>query len=214
MATITTLAAVNRILISSGLSPVTNLDDEGSADSRIAELLLTDAALDIQLQGLAVSSYTKVYTPDSSTGEILLNADVSNVALAAGLYTTTLPDTELIQIAIRGSKLMNVSEQTFDWSKFDEVVLHVEEQLSYEDLPIQQQRECIALATLRYQQQTSGDPAVMRQLEQERQYFRATSRANDIGQRNVSIFTAPTPARGAVDRNRIGWSGSARYLGW
>ena len=214
MATITKLSAVNRILIASGLSPVTSLDDEGSADSRIVEIMLEDATLDIQLQGLAVSTYTKVFTPDSVTGEILLSSDISNVSMTVGMYTTTLPQTELIQLAIRGNKLMNVSEQTYDFSSFSEVVLTVEEQLSYDDLPLQQQREIIAIATLRYQSQTSGDPAVMRQLESERQMFRAQSRAHDVGARSASIFTAQTPARGAVNRNSIGWSGNARYLGW
>ena len=211
MALITKLDAVNRVLIASGLSPVTSLDNEGSADSRIAEVMLDDAILDNQLQGHATSQFPKKLTPDAVTGEILLAKDYIQVELLEPIYTTDDLERRLIQIAQRDGKLFNVSEQTFDFSAFDEVVVIIEEALTWEQLTVQQQREIISVVSLRYQLQQSGDTQVARMLQSEIAQYREQARGNDVGRRHASIFDANTPARGAVARERYGWFNSARY---
>lgn len=208
MALIDKLGAVNRILIASGLSPVTSLDNEGSADSRIAEIVLDDCVLDVQLQGLATSSYRKSFTPDVTTGEIILS-DYISIAPADLYYTDDSMDQRPITFAQRDSKLFNVDEQTHDFSRFDKIELHVEEALSFETLTVQMQREVIATASLKYQLNQSGDPQVARMLASEQDKFHQQARANDVARRNASIFDAHTTARGAVSRG-LGFS-STRY---
>ena len=194
-------------------SPVTSLDNEGSADSRIAEIMINDAVLDAQLQGHATSRFPKEYTPDATTGEILLAKDYVQVELLEPIFTNNpaFPNV-LITIAQRDGRLFNVTEQTFDFSSFDAVKLMLEEMLEWDNLTVQQQREIIAIASMRYQLQQSGDPQIAKQLAQETNLFRAQARANDIGRRHSSIFGAPGPARGAVSREQYGWGfNNARY---
>lgn len=203
MALISKLDACNRILIASGLSPVTSLDNEGSADSRIAEIMLDDAVLDIQLQGLATTSFIKTFTPDAVTGEILLQ-DYISIEPADTYMTDDDNNVRLITFSQRDGKLFNVDEQTHDFSRFDEIKLHVEVADPFEDLTVQVQRDVIATASLRYMLNQSGDPQVARLLAAEQDKYHQQARASDVGKRSATIFDASTPARGAIARNWFG----------
>ena len=216
MTLIDKLGAVNRMLISSGLSPVTNLNSEGSSDSRIAEMVLDDCVLDTQLQGVVTNTYMKTFIPDLITGEVLIPNYISIEPV--GLYMTDDGEPpRIITFAQRNGKLFNVDSQSFDFGRFlpDGIRMRVEEPLHFDELTVQMQREVVANASLKYQLNQSGDPQVARLLAAEQDKFRQISRSNDVSRRRTSIFSAPTPAQGAIARERWGSNpNTARYPGF
>jgi len=189
MGALSKLDAVNRMLRASGEQPVNTLLTI-SGDALMAEQILDEVELEYQITGQVFNTQEKYLIPDSN-GEILLSDDI--------LHIDTIGNHRYIEVVPKGSdpaKLFwlqsyDTPKNTFSFSELTLTSgLHVRQvvKVEFEDVPVAQQFAIVDEAARRYQLITMADGTTDGMLRQRSQQSRALARAEDMRQRDVSMF--------------------------
>lgn len=188
---LTRLTAVNRILRGAGENPVNSLSADGLNDTALAEAVLDEVNVTIQLRGLTAN--TQIETRNMDADGFIQLPDNCLRALGSG------DDVDRVFV-MRGSppKLYDVQESTFVFTAAVELELVMG--LDFDALPPAHQFEIVDNAARLYQAQTVGDRGVDGMLNEISQLSRIQSRRQDILNRNSSILRPDRSAGQAVRR--------------
>jgi hypothetical protein len=209
MGALTKLDAVNRMLRASGEQAVSTLSTT-SGDALLAEQILDEVILETQITGQIANTFEMRLTPDIN-GEIAVSDNVLHVdTMDEHANTHIVPsgnNPTLLYWKMEGTTIKN----TTDFSSLGLTNgLHVRMVLKQEflDLPIAIQFQMTDESARRYQMLTMGDTTSDQMLRQRSQQSRAIARADDIRQRDVSVFrfASGLPSRIASWSNRS-WRG-------
>jgi hypothetical protein len=127
LTTTTKLQAVNTLLATIGSAPVNNISGSNSADVAMALQTLDEVSLSVQAKGWHFNTEEdRVYTPDPSTNEIT----VGNTVL---LCDVEHPNNDGIDVVLRGTKLYDRQNRTFEFTK--QITAKVIVALDWDELP-------------------------------------------------------------------------------
>jgi hypothetical protein len=218
MGFITKLQAINQMLLTAGESLVADLNESSGIDTGIAETILEQSSLDIQMRGLANNKLVRKFNPDS-TGKIIFDSGDSDEegVISAELISWHL-NTDGLKITAKllsdnPPRLYNYTDETDVWTTGDYYV-EVIKKLRWEHLDTPVQRAIMASAMRQYQIITQGDGEADRYLEYNEQMFHLKGKASDINDKKRNIFhTGDANVRGAVFRNPYIYDPS-RYRYW
>ena len=183
----TELSAVNSILGAIGQSPITSIS-AGSANPEVAFIynLLRDANVDVQSEGWHFNTEKhKEYTPDATTGKIVIGSDILQMDVAKG-WTHRHFD-----VVRRDGYLYDKFDHTDNWSDYTSVDLDVTILFTYEDIPSVFKRYIIARASTRAATQLVGNPQLAQLLQQQEGLARAACMEYECNQGNHSMFGLP-----------------------
>lgn len=209
MGALSKLDAVNRMLRASGEQAVSTLSTT-SGDALLAEQILDEVIIETQLTGQITNTFEMFLSPDIN-GEIAVSASVLHVdTIAEHKNTHIVPfgnNPTVLYWKMEGTTIKN----TTDFTSLNLTNgLHVRMVLKQEfvDVPIALQFQMVDESARRYQMLTMGDTTSDQMLRQRSQQSRAIARADDIRQRDVSVFrfASGLPARIANWSNRS-WRG-------
>jgi len=191
MATTTTdtdteLSAVNAILGAIGQSPVTTIEEKDNPEIAIIYNLLRDSNIDVQAEGWHFNSEKHVtYTPDSTTGKIVIGNDILKMDVTEGWRK------RVYDVVKRDGYLYDKYDHTDDWSDHTEILLDVIKAYSFDDLPTVFQRYIIARASRRAATQLVANQELTRLLATQEQYARASCIEYECNQSNTTMFGFP-----------------------
>jgi hypothetical protein len=183
----TELSAVNSILGAIGQSPITSIA-AGSANPEVAFIynLLRDANVDVQSEGWHFNTEKhKEYTPDATTGKIVIGSDILQMDVAKG-WTHRHFD-----VVRRDGYLYDKFDHTDNWSDYTSVDLDVTILFTYEDIPSVFKRYIIARASTRAATQLVGNPQLAQLLQQQEGLTRAACMEYECNQGNHTMFGLP-----------------------
>ena len=214
------LDAINEMLFNSGEQIVTSLTDVQNTDIKLAENLLDQTTLEIQLRGMhanrrpvkvkpsrtgptgnairPISDSTKGrirlsdYTDNLTTGS-LISAELITEVLDAGTDTRVNAVPRKFGIESNGTDynvLYNVTAQTDEWELDKELTLSLVEYVEFKDLETTVQKSISVQASRQYQMFVQGDKAVDMLLAERSAMFSAKGRAADINDKNRNIFSS------------------------
>ena len=127
LTTTTKLQAVNTLLATIGSAPVNNISGSNSADVAMALQTLDEVSLSVQAKGWHFNTEEdRVYTPDPFTNEIT----VGNTVL---LCDVEHPNNDGIDVVLRGTKLYDRQNRTFEFTK--QITAKVIVALDWDELP-------------------------------------------------------------------------------
>lgn len=127
LTTTTKIQAVNTLLATIGSAPVNNISGSNSADVAMALQTLDEVSLSVQAKGWHFNTEEdRVYTPDPFTNEI----SVGNTVL---LCDVEHPNNEGIDVVLRGTKLYDRQNRTFEFTK--QITAKVIVALDWDELP-------------------------------------------------------------------------------
>lgn len=124
MSRTTRIEAINEMLSLIGVNTVASLDDPVRQDAIAAEQTLDEVLKHIATQSYFHNIYEKVTLTPDTDGFIYISDDIYNVELV---------DDAITQVIIKGDRLYNLTDKTFEWSgpkKFE-----VQYYLEFTDLP-------------------------------------------------------------------------------
>mgnify|MGYP003112402930 FL=1 len=191
MATTTTdtdteLSAVNAILGAIGQSPVTTIEEKDNPEIAIIYNLLRDSNIDVQAEGWHFNSEKHVtYTPDSTTGKIVIGNDILKMDVTEGWRK------RVYDVVKRDGYLYDKYDHTDDWSDHTEILLDIIKAYSFDDLPTVFQRYIIARASRRAATQLVANQELTRLLATQEQYARASCIEYECNQSNTTMFGFP-----------------------
>lgn len=189
----TRLDAVNRMLRAAGEAPVNSLSDDGLNDTSIAEDLLDETSIEVQLEGFLANRQIEVRNIDSE-GKIRLPENCLRVESAGEQGGRIL--------SMRGSTPPLLWDNDNNTDVFTESMeLQMILGLEFTDLPPDMQFYVVDNAAQLYQAVTLGDKNVDGVLGAVAAQSRMRARANDIRARKLNIFTRTRNAAAAVSRN-------------
>lgn len=175
------LQAVNRVLRGGGENPVNSLITT-SGDSLMAEAILDEVNLEIQLPGLTCNSEEFEFTPDSN-GEIQVDDSILHIQCV---------DRQTLDVIVQRGKsptrLYNATKNSYDFSDFTTLVCRIVSGLPFDELPTATQLHVADLAARRYQAVAQGDPSADNLLREVYVESRAKARAQDMRSRDANIF--------------------------
>lgn len=218
MGFITKLQAINQMLLTAGESLVADLSGDSGIDTGIAETILEQASLDIQMRGLANNKITRKFNPNSDKKIIFDAGDSDEEGIISAELISWHLNTEGIKITAKlfsdnPPRLYNYTDDTDIWADGDYYV-EVIKKLRWEHLDTPIQRSIMASAMRNYQIITQGDGEADRFLEFNEQMFHLKGKASDINDKKRNIFeTGDANVRGAVFRNPYIYDPS-RYRYW
>ena len=127
LTTTTKIQAVNTLLATIGSAPVNNISGSNSADVAMALQTLDEVSLSVQAKGWHFNTEEdRVYTPDPFTNEI----SVGNTVL---LCDVEHPNNEGIDVVLRGTKLYDRQNRTFEFTK--QITAKIIVALDWDELP-------------------------------------------------------------------------------
>ena len=174
------------MLLAAGESLVADLENESGIDTQLAEFILDQTAQDHQLRGLASNRYVKKFTLDAA-GDIVLPENV----LAGELISNHTDTDGNVLIGIdRQKKLFNITDNTYSWKASTDYYVEIIFELSWDDLPSPAQRSILASAMRQYQLTVQGDDISDRYLADLESIYKTRSKAADINDARVSIFSS------------------------
>lgn len=174
------------MLLAAGESLVADLENESGIDTQLAEFILDQTAQDHQLRGLVSNRYVKKHTL-ATPGDILLPENV-----IAGELISNHTDTDgnvLIGID-RQKKLFNITDNTYTWKASTDYYVEIIFELSWDDLPSPAQRSILASSMRQYQLVVQGDDATDKYLADLEAVHKTRSKAGDINDARVSVFSS------------------------
>ena len=183
----TELSAVNAILGAIGQSPITSIS-AGSANPEVSFVynLLRDSNVDVQSEGWHFNTEKhKTYTPDASTGKIIIGSDILQMDVAQG-WTHKQFD-----VVRRDGYLYDKYDHTDDWGDYTSIDLDVTILFTYEDIPTVFKRYIIARASTRAATQLVGNPQLAQLLQQQEGLTRAACMEYECNQGNHTMFGLP-----------------------
>jgi hypothetical protein len=181
MGALTKLAAVNRILRAADEHPVSSLSSP-SGDSLMAEQLLEEATLEIQVEGDNINIESVKVLPD---GDGFINLSDNTLHVEGDGRDARR---HLTQRGSSPTRLYDKDNSTFVFEAGKEVHLRVHMMIDFEDLPTATQLFAADTAARRYQMQVQSDAQVDRSLEQREAISRMKSRANNIRANSANSF--------------------------
>ena len=175
MGFITKLQAINQMLLTAGESLVADLNNNSGIDTGIAETILEQASLDMQMRGLANNKLVRKFNPDSSGKIIFDSADSDEEGIISAELISWHLNTDGIQITAKlfsdsPPRLYNYTDERDIWISGDYYV-EVIKKLRWEHLDTPVQRAIMASAMRQYQIITQGDGEADRYLEYNEQMF-------------------------------------------
>lgn len=180
MGALSRLAAVNRILRSASEAPVSSLTADGVNDVSVAEAVLDETNLWVQLEGLQCNTTVELRNP-TTDGFILLPPDT--------LRADAVEENADMNVCIRGAglqtRLFDIDNRTFVFS--DPVKIEITIGLPFTDLPTPQQFHVCDAAARIYQMQTRGDADMDRIMAEIAAASRTFARAENIRTADVNI---------------------------
>lgn len=210
MGYMTKLDAVNQMLISSGEGVVSDLENQGSVDTSVAEFMLEQKIIDYQMRGLANNQVQNKYKVDSG-----LTIDLPNNTLSGWLISTHINSNgDPIRGIVRGNPpyLYNLTDNTAQWEKNSEYVVYLVLKFEWEDMDTNIQKAIVMQAAREYQMLSQGDGEVDNYLAQLSLYYDSQAKGSDNSQKRYNIFSGPESSiTGAVNRNRTWNSNRYRY---
>ncbi len=189
MGALSKLDAVNRMLRASGEQAVSTLVTT-SGDALLAEQILDELVIEKQITGQVSNTFEMYLTPDTQ-GEIAvsdntLHIDTVGVNADIQVVPKGKTPTRLYWTMYRGEP-----KNTYDFSELNldkglRVRMVVKQEFT--DIPVAQQFDITDEASRRYQMLTMADSTTDQMLRQRSQQSRAIARADDMRQRDVSVF--------------------------
>ena len=215
MGSISKLNAVNQMLLAAGEQIVADLSDGSGISTGIAEFILDQIILDIQMRGLASNVNLTKVTPDSTTKKITLGSDVISAEL---ISHHTNDDGYVIVAVIRGApnsqRLFNVTDQTEEFQVGTEYTLKQTYKLEWEELDTPLQRQIMGTAKRQYQMMIQGDGDADRMLAQDELIFSAKGRSQDIAKKKRNIMSSyGSMLKEAINRTGVS-NDPSRYRFW
>jgi hypothetical protein len=194
IAKLTRLLAVNRMLRAAGEQPVSSLVEDGVNDTSVAEQILDETTLALQLE-----------TPNCATVVETRNPTVDGFILLPDTTVScdTVDEDFEMEVSVRGAsgnvRLFNNDDNSFVFE--DPVKVKITTALDFDELPVHIQFWIVDHAARVYQMFVQGDPAVDDILKEQARFSRIVSRAEDIRQRDKSIIRTP----GGIAVSKRGW---------
>jgi hypothetical protein len=179
----TELAAVNRMLLGIGQTPVNTLEVAGIRDVSIARLTLEQVSFEIQSKGYRFNTFETTLTPRVEDNRILVPADVISVeALELSEEFSVEADAEAPSVRY----LMDRNKNTDEFTR--PVKLLVVRFLEWPSLPGHVSNYITAEAAARFQDQQVGSPSLAAPLERSRQFAYAGFRKQELRQGRPNII--------------------------
>lgn len=189
MGALSKLDAVNRMLRASGEQAVSTLVTT-SGDALLAEQILDELVLEVQITGQVVNTFEMKMTPDAQ-GEIAISDNV--------LHIDTVGDNADVDVTPMGQSPTRLfwrmyrgePKNTYDFSELnltDGLRVRMVLKQEFIDIPVAQQFQITDESARRYQMLTMADTTTDQMLRQRSQQSRAIARADDMRQRDVSVF--------------------------
>lgn len=194
MGALTKLDAVNRILRAAGEYPVSTLAGSDINDTTLAESVLDEVSLKIQLQNVDFNYTQRTLSPDSE-GNIFLPVETLACEGAGVDYGRRL--------TLKGLQLHDLDNDTSVFSS--DVVCCVRYKLSFEELETPYQFWIADVAAVEYHNQTVGDPQANQILVGIAAESRRHARAHEIRSRQANVFDGTGAMRQGARRNITGW---------
>jgi hypothetical protein len=211
MGALSKLDAVNRMLRASGEQAVSTLVTT-SGDALLAEQILDELVLEIQITGQVSNTFEMYLTPDAQ-GEIAISDDVLHIdTVGEHASTSVVPKgqnpTRLYWLTQHGTTLKNTYDFT-DLSLTQGLRVRMVLKQAFEDIPVAQQFQITDEAARRYQMLTMADTTTDQMLRQRSQQSRAIARADDMRQRDVSVFGFASGLPASIAKwGRRSWRGN------
>lgn len=210
MAALSKLDAVNRMLRASGEQAVSTLLTT-SGEALLAEQILDEMTLEYQLTGQVSNTFEMNLIPDAA-GEIAISNEVLHID-TVGEHTNVnvVPKgnnpTRLYWVSYRGEPKNTYAFSELSLPKGLRVRMVVRQ--AFIDLPAAQQVAIADEAARRYQMLTMADSTTDSMLRQRSMQARAIARADDMRQRDVSIFNFASGLPASIAKwGRRTWKGS------
>lgn len=198
MGAMTKLTAVNRMLRGAGEYPVNTLEDTGVNDTDVAQDLLDETNMQVQMLGLNFNTEKFTYTPNSD-GNIIISDNT--------LYVVGDEDDRFKQITQRGKNptlLYDLTNNTDVWD--EDVTVKITVLYPFEEVPTPIQFEITDLAARIYQMVSIGDTNMDAVLNQMAVISRVYGRGSDMRVRRPSMFRGRSlNARQATRRDWNYW---------
>ena len=191
---LTKLEGVNRILRAARERPVSALGASTENDSLLAEQILDELIIREQMVGLHVNTTETTFTPDGTTGFVILPSDTLQVAgwnnHVARNYFHRRTSGDVFLYDADG--IPGTWGATRDFSSTgtddDTVYVRLTQGVEFDDLPLQHQFSTVDQAAVEYQQHVMGSRTVDAQLQARAARSRAIARAYDIRMRPNNQF--------------------------
>lgn len=194
MGALTKLDAVNRILRAAGEYPVSTLAGSDINDTTLAESVLDEVSLKIQLQNVDFNYVQRTLSPDAD-GHIYLPDGTLGCEGAGADFGRRL--------TLKGLQLYDLDNDT---GVFDaDVVCRVRYKLLFEELETPYQFWIADVAAVEYHNQTVGDPQANQVLVGIASESRRHARAHEIRSRQANMFDGTGAQRQGARRNVTGW---------
>lgn len=197
------LNAVNEILSTAGESLVNSLGIEGSTDTSLAEFVLDQTTLDVQLRGLTGGVYTTTLNKTSNDEFILPEGTTEFVALD----TADAVNAAYAHLVLRDGKVWNATDGThlFTDDDFTQLSVRVTRVQAWEELPLAVKKGIVATAAVDYCVKVGADDKTVQRAYQREATLRSVGKSSDLAARQTNILaTGGTPTR-ATSRT-FGWS--------
>jgi len=191
---LTKLEGVNRVLRAARERPVTALGSSTENDSLMAEQILDEVLLREQMAGLHVNTTEAQFTPDATTGYVVLPSDTlqvqgwNNHTGRNFMHRETSGAVYLYdQDGIPGS-WGSTRDFSATGTDDDTVYVRLTQCMDFADLPVQHQFSIVDQAAVEYQQHVMGSTQVDSQLQARAARSRAIARAYDMRMRPNNQF--------------------------
>lgn len=199
MGALSKLDAVNRILRGAGYSPVNSLETDGVNDATVAEQVLDETNMQVQLPGIHCNTRVTTYTPDANGHIVIpdetLEVDTTGVSAYKNVCQTGKTPT----------LLYDLDNETDEFE--DDLHLRIVVLIDFDELPTGTQFEVADLAAVIFQELTVGDPNLDRSLINLAVQSRVASRAANVRLSDKNLFRSSQTAAQAARRDRNYWTG-------
>ena len=193
MGMITKLEAVNQMLLVSGENLVTDLLESSGVDTSIAEVILEQCSLDVQIRGMANNMIVRKYFADPTTKYLILpsiDGDEEGLISAELVSSHYSVDGSLVSTRIYNNRLWNITDDTDQWAVNTEYFIQIVSKLKWENLDTPVQRAILSSAMRKYQIITQGDEASDAYLANQEAIFTTKGKAADMNDKKRNIFMA------------------------
>jgi len=214
------LDAINEMLFNSGEQIVTSLTEAQNTDIKLAEHVLDQTTLEMQLRGMATNRRPIKVKPsrtgptgnsvraisDTEKGRIQLSPYKESMTtgslISAQLLTGVIAGDTNVRITasprrfgiesngIDYNVLYNVTQDTDEWDLTTELEITIVEYIEFKDLETSTQKGITANASRQYQMFVQGDKDVDRLLAERSAMMNAKGRAADINDKGRNIFSS------------------------
>lgn len=187
----TELDAVNVMLGTIGESPINSLDaSSGVADASIARQILKEVAVQVQEEGWHFNTETNFTLTPTNTGEIFVSPNMIEV--------DTMDDDREVDVAIRGNRLYDRTNQTYSFSKT--LKCRVVLLLEFDELPQAARHYVMIRAARVFQQRVLGSETLNGFTENDESRARLSLKRYDAQTADYNILTGNYGVMRIIDR--------------